>query len=88
MSPALAGRFLSIVPPGKSHGPFLCDWEGVEYCMHETDFFNNTKDFPGGPVAKRPGSQCRGPGFDLWSEKNKTKQNETLNMKPKLFTVT
>ena len=56
--------------------------------MHETDFFNDTKDFPGGPVAKRPGSQCRGPGFDLWSEKNKTKRNETLNMKPKLFTVT
>ena len=25
------------------------------------------KDFPGGPVAKTPGSQCRGPGFVLWS---------------------
>ena len=24
-------------------------------------------DFPGGPVAKAPCSQCRGPGFDLWS---------------------
>ena len=24
-------------------------------------------DFPGGPVAKTPCSQCRGPGFDLWS---------------------
>ena len=23
-------------------------------------------DFPGGPVAKTPGSQCRGPGFDPW----------------------
>ena len=25
-------------------------------------------DFPGGPVAETPGSQCRGPGFDPWSE--------------------
>ena len=24
-------------------------------------------DFPGGPVAKTPRSQCRGPGFDPWS---------------------
>ena len=24
-------------------------------------------DFPGGPVAKTPSSQCRGPGFDTWS---------------------
>ena len=23
-------------------------------------------DFPGGPVAKTPRSQCRGPGFDPW----------------------
>ena len=25
-----------------------------------------TEDFPGGPVAKTPCSQCRGPGFDPW----------------------
>ena len=24
-------------------------------------------DFPGGPVAETPSSQCRGPGFHLWS---------------------
>ena len=24
-------------------------------------------DFPGGPVAKMPCSQCRGPGFNPWS---------------------
>ena len=24
-------------------------------------------DFPGGPVAKTPCSQCRGPGFNPWS---------------------
>ena len=24
-------------------------------------------DFPGGPVAKTPSSQCRGPGFNPWS---------------------
>ena len=26
------------------------------------------RDFPGGMVAKTPRSQCRGPGFDPWSE--------------------
>ena len=25
--------------------------------------------FPGRPVGKTPCSQCRGPGFDLWSGK-------------------
>ena len=25
------------------------------------------RDFPGGPVVKTPCSQCRDPGFDLWS---------------------
>ena len=25
-------------------------------------------DFPGGPMAKTPGSQCRGPGFHPWAE--------------------
>ena len=25
------------------------------------------RDFLGGPVAKTPPSQCRGPGFDPWS---------------------
>ena len=25
-------------------------------------------DFPGGPVAKTTYSQCRGPGFNPWSE--------------------
>ena len=24
-------------------------------------------DFPGGPLAKTPYSQCRGPGFNPWS---------------------
>ena len=24
-------------------------------------------DFPGGPVARTPSSQCRGPGFNPWS---------------------
>ena len=25
------------------------------------------RDFPGGPVAKTPGSQCKGPEFNPWS---------------------
>ena len=28
---------------------------------------NNLGDFPGGPVARTPHSQCRRPGFDPWS---------------------
>ena len=27
----------------------------------------NLRDFPGGPVAKTPRSECRGPRFDPWS---------------------
>ena len=26
-----------------------------------------SEDFPGGPVAKTPSSQCRGPRFNPWS---------------------
>ena len=29
---------------------------------------NRWEDFPGGPVAKTPSSQCWGSGFDPWSE--------------------
>ena len=29
---------------------------------------NGAQDFPGGPVAKHPCSQFRGPKFDPWSE--------------------
>ena len=27
------------------------------------------RDFPGGPVVKTPGTQCRGPNFNPWSGK-------------------
>ena len=45
------------------------------------------KDFPGGPRAKNPSSQCRGPGFHPWSG-NKipltatTKDPTSLNIRP------
>ena len=29
----------------------------------------SNRDFPGGPVVKTTGSQCRGPRFDPWSGK-------------------
>ena len=33
-----------------------------------THFFKvGFRDFPGGPVAKTPSCQCRGPGFNPWS---------------------
>ena len=37
---------------------------------NQSQFFlkkKNFRDFPGGPVAKPPSSQCREPGFDPWS---------------------
>ena len=40
--------------PGERHGPLLPQRL-------------QKGDFPGGPVAKTPRSQCRGPGFDPWS---------------------
>ena len=29
--------------------------------------YSKNRDFPGGPVAKTPHSQCRGPRFKPWS---------------------
>ena len=29
---------------------------------------HNERELPGGPVTKTPGSQCRGPGLDPWSQ--------------------
>ena len=40
-----------------------CDGEGSREMSQKA----NHRDFPGGPVAKTPRSQCRGPGFDPWS---------------------
>ena len=34
-------------------------WKRVEGCREVEKFW----DFPGGPVVKASGSQCRGPGF-------------------------
>ena len=39
-------------------------------CNYEIkNYFQNvlSKDFLDGPVAKNPGSLCRGPSFDSWS---------------------
>ena len=42
-------------------------------------------NFPGGPMAKTPHSQCRGPGFDPWSGNQvphaKTKSSHTTTNK-------
>ena len=45
----------------------LSNWTELnkqEMCQHQTTEWG----FPSGPVAKTPHSQCRGPGFDPWSE--------------------
>ena len=40
-------------------GPEKVHWKGKQ---------GVERDFPGGPMAKTPGSQCMGPGFNPWSE--------------------
>ena len=35
--------------------------------IREMQIKTTMRDFPGGPVAKTPHSQCRGPGFNPWS---------------------
>ena len=39
---------------------------GTEATTHANLRKKVTGDFPGGPGAKTPCSQCRGPGFDPW----------------------
>ena len=43
----------------------------MKYCLvkgkKKFKEYKNYRDFPGGPVAKTPHSQCRGPGFNPWS---------------------
>ena len=41
--------------------------EETEMAFLGFKFCKMSKDFPGSPVAKTLGSQCRGPGFNLWS---------------------
>ena len=43
-------------------------WVVISYSNNEVkDLEKEKRDFAGGPVAKIPYSQCRGPGFDPWS---------------------
>ena len=41
--------------------------EGGKGTMKKRGKSDAGRDFPGGPVAKTPCSQCRGPRFDPWS---------------------
>ena len=48
---------------------FMTEWPGQRGNKdipekHSKD--THSRDFPGGPVAKTPHSQCREPGFDPW----------------------
>ena len=64
---------LSQSPPCKNEGP--CSQATLPFMrrnpdcagVKSPDLKNLTRDFPGGPVAKAPHSQCRGPRFDPWS---------------------
>ena len=48
----------------KLHSPFQINSEGAPTGIIE---YVKRRDFPGGPVVKTPGSQCRRPGFNPWS---------------------
>ena len=50
------GSILSCAQGWSSHDPHLRDEE-----------MEGQRDFPGGPGAKTPHSQCRGPGLNPWS---------------------
>ena len=59
-------------PPGSSvpgiHLARMLAWVVISYSNNEVkDLEKEKRDFAGGPVAKIPYSQCRGPGFDPWS---------------------
>ena len=46
----------------------ICNtYDKNEFLILNTSYKWKRRDFPGGPVAKTPGSQCKGPGLDLWS---------------------
>ena len=50
--------------------PRLCPRPGERHSLELSILYilkTPVRDFPGGPVAKTPRSQCRGPGFDPWS---------------------
>ena len=59
---------LRVQPGQNSWTPFLDRGEGSQRQGENHLIINVIKgDFPGGPVAKTPCSECRGPGFALWS---------------------
>ena len=49
--------------------PYFVVWLSSCVTTLSPRFFTLKGDFPGGPVAKTPCSQCRGPRFHLWSWK-------------------
>ena len=67
VSPELAGRFFTA-PLGKPATYLM--W-GILGSLLPPSVSSSAKhglqDFPGGPVAKTPSSECRGPGLDPWS---------------------
>ena len=65
---SLAVQWLRLHAPNAG-GPGSMPGRGTRAHMAQLKILHNnvqTEDFPGGPVAKTPCSQCRGPGFDPW----------------------
>ena len=55
-------RLQSSLSPGADSVPFLCNNE--TWALGDYSLKSKFWDFPGGLLAKAPGSQCRGPGFN------------------------
>ena len=51
--------------PGLQRHTVWDQWSASDYPARATE--TNTRDFPGGPVARTPRSQCRRPRFNPWS---------------------
>ena len=51
------------------YNPVYIEWINNKVLLWHRELYSVScdGDFPGGPVAKTPHSQCRGPGFDPWS---------------------
>ena len=51
------------------YNPVYIEWINNKVLLWHRELYSVScdGDFPGGPVAKTPHSQCRGPSVDLWS---------------------
>ena len=66
-SPAGSFPHLAGCPASTEKRKVSSAGRGFTTALPDTSLNKEPGDFPGGPVNKTPGSQCRGPEFDPWS---------------------